>query len=63
MSSLITDDIAATIGVVGTPAQCAAQIVDRFGSDVDRICAYFPGYDCPDDLVAEFSAAVKAASS
>jgi probable F420-dependent oxidoreductase len=63
MSSLITDDMITTIGVFGTPAQCAAQIVDRFGSDVDRICAYFPGYDCPDDLVAEFTAAVKAASS
>jgi hypothetical protein len=53
----------ATIAVIGTPAECARQIVDRYGSDVSRICAYFPGYDAPDDLIAEFTAAVKAASS
>ncbi|MGH9017818.1 MAG: TIGR03617 family F420-dependent LLM class oxidoreductase, partial [Acidimicrobiales bacterium] len=54
MTSLITDDMMTTIGVYGTPAQCAAQIAERYGSEVERICAYFPGYDAPDDLVAEF---------
>jgi probable F420-dependent oxidoreductase len=63
MSNLITDEMMATIAVFGTPEECARQIVDRFGSDVSRICAYFPGYDAPDDLVAEFAATVKAASS
>ena len=50
-----------TIAVHGTPDQVAAEIVTRFG-DCDRICAYFPGYDAPDDLIAEFTAAVKAAA-
>jgi probable F420-dependent oxidoreductase len=63
MTGLITDEMVATIAVIGTPAECARQIVDRYGSDVSRICAYFPGYDAPDDLIAEFTAAVKAASS
>jgi alkanesulfonate monooxygenase SsuD/methylene tetrahydromethanopterin reductase-like flavin-dependent oxidoreductase (luciferase family) len=62
MSNLITDEMVATIAVFGTPADCAEQIVQRYGSDVSRICAYFPGYDAPDDLIAEFAEAVKAAS-
>jgi probable F420-dependent oxidoreductase len=63
MSNLITDEMVETIAVFGTPGECARQIVARYGSDVSRICAYFPGYDAPDDLIAEFVAAVKAASS
>jgi probable F420-dependent oxidoreductase len=63
MSELITDDMVATIAVFGTPEECAGQIVDRFGSDVSRICAYFPGYDAADDLIAEFTSAVKYAST
>jgi probable F420-dependent oxidoreductase len=62
MIGLITDDMMHTIAVHGTPAQVAAEIVARFG-DCDRICAYFPGYDAPDDLIAEFTSAVKAASA
>jgi probable F420-dependent oxidoreductase len=63
MSGLISDEMVETIAVFGTPEQCARQIVERYGSHVSRICAYFPGYDAPDDLIAEFTAAVKAASS
>jgi probable F420-dependent oxidoreductase len=63
MSELITDDMVATIAVFGTPEECARQIVDRFGAEVSRICAYFPGYDAPDDLIADFTAAVKSAST
>jgi probable F420-dependent oxidoreductase len=59
MADLISDDMMHTIAVHGTPDQCAAEIVARFG-DCDRICAYFPGYGAPDDLIAEFTSAVKA---
>jgi len=62
MTSLVTDEMVSTIAVFGTPEQCATQIVDRFGGQVSRICAYFPGYEPSDELVAEFVAAVKAAS-
>jgi probable F420-dependent oxidoreductase len=63
MTSLVTDEMVSTIAVFGTPAQCATQIVDRFGGHVSRICAYFPGYEPSDELLAEFVAAVKAAST
>lgn len=63
MTSLVTDDMVSTVAVFGTPEQCAAQIVARFGGEVSRICAYFPGYEPSDELLAEFFAAVKAASS
>lgn len=61
MTELITDNMVDTIAVHGTPDQVAAEIVARFG-DCDRICAYFPGYAAPDDLVADLVAAVRAAS-
>lgn len=59
MTELITDDMVGTIAVHGTPDQVAAEIVARYG-DCDRICAYFPGYAAPDDLVADLVAAVRA---
>ena len=63
MAELITDDMISTIAVHGTPEQCAQEIVDRYGADVSRICAYFPFYEADDELIAEFTAALKAASS
>ena len=41
-----------------TPEQLA-----RFGADAQRICAYFPWYEASDDLIAEFTAELKAASA
>jgi probable F420-dependent oxidoreductase len=61
MTSLITDDMVDTLAVHGSPDAVAAEIVRRYG-DCDRICAYFPGYRAHDDLVAEFVAAMRAAS-
>jgi len=60
MTKLITDDMIDTIAVRGTPDQVAAELVRRYG-DCDRICAYFPGYAAPDDLITDFVSAVKAA--
>jgi probable F420-dependent oxidoreductase len=61
MANLVTDDMVATLAVHGTPDQCAREIVDRFGADVSRICAYFPFSDPSDELIAEFTSAVKRA--
>jgi probable F420-dependent oxidoreductase len=62
MTNLIDDDMLRTLGVYGTPDQVAIEIVARFG-DCDRICAYFPGYEAGDDLIADFVAAVRAAAA
>ncbi len=44
MRRLITDPMVARIGVVGTPEECAQQIVARFGDHAGEVCCYFPGY-------------------
>jgi probable F420-dependent oxidoreductase len=62
MAELITDEMVSTIAVHGTPEQCARQIVERYGQWADRVCAYFPYYPAGDDLIEEFTAAVKEAS-
>ncbi len=62
MTDLIDDDMLATLAVHGTPEQCAAQIVARFGDHANRVCCYFPGYPVSDVHVAELISAVKAAS-
>ena len=63
MASLMTDDIVHTLAVFGSPKECAREIVERYGARADRICAYFPGYDAPDDLIAEFTEALHGASA
>lgn len=63
MSGLITDEMVATIGVFGTPQQCADEIVRRFGEHAQRVCAYFPNYTPSDELIAEFVQALRRASS
>ncbi len=63
MAGLVTDEMVSTLAVHGTPAQCAREIVERFGPDVSRICAYFPFYEISDELIAELTSALKATSS
>jgi alkanesulfonate monooxygenase SsuD/methylene tetrahydromethanopterin reductase-like flavin-dependent oxidoreductase (luciferase family) len=63
MAGLIDDDMMRTLAVHGTPDECARQIVERFGDVADRICAYFPWYEASDDLIADFTAAVKRATA
>jgi probable F420-dependent oxidoreductase len=60
MPALIDDDMLRTLAVVGTPEECAAQIVARFGAVADRLCCYFPGYPITDEQVADLVAAIKA---
>jgi probable F420-dependent oxidoreductase len=57
MTALVTDEMVDTIAVHGTPDRCAEEIVRRYGAHADRICAYFPYYDAPDELLAEFTSA------
>jgi len=53
MSTLIDDDVLATIAVVGTPEECGREIVERFGAMASRVSCYFPGYELPPgDLAA-----------
>ena len=59
MRALITDDMVATIGVVGTPDQCADQIRTRFGTNASDVCCYFPGYTPAPSDVAELVTALQ----
>jgi probable F420-dependent oxidoreductase len=60
MAELIDDDLLSTLAVRGTPEECAAEILRRFGDVAHRVCAYFPGYDVPDADVRTLAAALHA---
>ena len=63
MSALITDEMAHTIAVVGTPEQVAEEIVSAATATPPTASAcYFPGYPITDEVIAETVAAVKAVS-
>jgi probable F420-dependent oxidoreductase len=62
MSGLIDETMVRTIAVVGTPDECAREIVARFGDFSDRVCCYFPGYPTPDERIATLVAAIHEAS-
>jgi probable F420-dependent oxidoreductase len=57
MFDLIDDNLLGQLAVTGTPEECAAQIIKRFGTIADRVCCYFPGQDLPpqhlQDLVTD----------
>jgi alkanesulfonate monooxygenase SsuD/methylene tetrahydromethanopterin reductase-like flavin-dependent oxidoreductase (luciferase family) len=53
MRALISDEMVARIGVVGTPEQCAAEIGRRFGAYASDVCCYFPGYAPPGAQIAD----------
>ncbi len=63
MGRLIDDEMVETLAVVGTPQECADQIVERFCPAARRVCCYFPGYPVGDVAIAELTAAVKDRSS
>ena len=58
MRRLITDPMVARIGIVGTPEECARQIVERFGEHAAEVCCYFPGYTPRSADVADLIAAL-----
>ncbi|WP_278260112.1 LLM class flavin-dependent oxidoreductase [Nocardioides convexus] len=64
MMALVDDTMLATLAVTGTPEECAAEIVRRFGDApgvADRVCCYFPGYDPPAEQVAALVADLRTA--
>ena len=63
MAASVSDEMLATIGVVGRPAEIGAEIARRFGHVADRVCLYFPGYPISDECTAETVAAVKEAAA
>jgi probable F420-dependent oxidoreductase len=59
MIELVTHDMVATLAVVGTPEECAAEVQRRFGDVATRVCCYFPGYQPPADQVGALAAALR----
>ena len=60
MVKLIDDDLLITLAVRGTPEECAAEILSRFGDVAQRVCVYFPGYEVPDADIRALAAALHA---
>ena len=58
MGALITDDILQEFGVMGEPETIAGQMIERYGSFVDRTSASFPISD--DEQRAEIITALRA---
>ncbi|PXX59128.1 putative F420-dependent oxidoreductase [Nocardia tenerifensis] len=63
MTALIDDTMLETLAVHGTPEQCAAAILARFGDYTDRVCCYFPGYPVSNTHVAELIQALRAGTA
>jgi probable F420-dependent oxidoreductase len=59
MRALITDDMVRTYGVVGTPAECASAIQNRYGAHASDVCCYFPGYQPSPPDMADLVAALR----
>jgi probable F420-dependent oxidoreductase len=59
MIDLIDDRMLRTLAVVGTPAECAAEIKDRFGDVAERVCAYFPGSTHPASTISALATALR----
>ncbi|WP_435770530.1 TIGR03617 family F420-dependent LLM class oxidoreductase [Nocardioides sp. SYSU DS0651] len=59
MFGLVSDELMATVAVVGTPEECAAEIRKRFADEADRVCAYFPGYQPAGDQVAALASGLR----
>ena len=59
MIDRIDDEMLRTLAIVGTPAECAAEIKRRFGAIADRICAYFPGSTHPASTISALAEALR----
>jgi probable F420-dependent oxidoreductase len=60
MATLVDDEVLRTLSIRGTPAEVAAEVVDRYGGFAERVAVYFP-YATADDLIFDVAAAVAAA--
>ena len=63
MRALITDPMVRTMGIVGTPEQCATEIARRFGAVADEVCCYFPGYPARSEHIADLITALRGISA
>ena len=61
MTELIDHRMLRTLAVYGTPEECAAEIVARFGAVAERICCYFPGYPVADAHIRDLVTALQVA--
>jgi alkanesulfonate monooxygenase SsuD/methylene tetrahydromethanopterin reductase-like flavin-dependent oxidoreductase (luciferase family) len=52
-----------TMGIVGTPEQCATEIARRFGAVADEVCCYFPGYTPRSEDIADLITALRGISA
>ncbi|MGW0179496.1 TIGR03617 family F420-dependent LLM class oxidoreductase [Nocardia sp. NPDC003345] len=59
MFDRVSEEMLETLAVRGTPEDCAAEIIHRFGDITDRVCCYFPGYDPPVDQIAALATALR----
>ncbi|MGO8871434.1 MAG: TIGR03617 family F420-dependent LLM class oxidoreductase [Acidimicrobiales bacterium] len=62
MPAMIDDTMLTALAAVGSPTEVAADIVERFGAEVDRVAFYTP-YLVADDTLGELVAELGAASS
>lgn len=63
MGTLIDDTMLDRLAVHGTPSECAAEVVRRFGDAAEDVCAYFPGYDVKTADLAELAVHLQDATS
>ncbi|WP_280299500.1 MULTISPECIES: TIGR03617 family F420-dependent LLM class oxidoreductase [Mycobacteriales] len=61
MTELIDHGMLRTLAVYGTPEECAAEIVARFGAVAERVCCYFPGYAVADAHIRDLVTALQVA--
>lgn len=59
MRALVTEDMVRTIGIVGTPRECADLIRERFGPFASEVCCYFPGSRPSPDAIATLVTALR----
>jgi probable F420-dependent oxidoreductase len=57
---LIDDELLGRLAVVGTPQECARQLLERFAAHAERVCCYFPGHDPSPTLIARLVGALAA---
>jgi probable F420-dependent oxidoreductase len=60
LPAMVDDDMVDRLAVAGSPAECAAQIGERFGGWAQRVCCYFPGYPVTDAAITDLVSALHA---
>jgi probable F420-dependent oxidoreductase len=58
MIDLVSLEMVERLAVRGTPEECAAELLRRFGDLTDRVCGYFPGYDPGADSIRALAGAL-----